>query len=104
MVRGSALRLGSEFESEVIAAIEAATEQPLRLPRMLREVRCVRVRRFPYSVFFLSEATRIVVLSVFHARRSPSIWQARIKQLVATAVRDKVLTSMRRRAAAEVGR
>jgi toxin ParE1/3/4 len=70
--------LGGEFESEVIAAIEAAAEQPLRFPRMLREVRCVRVRRFPYSVFFLPETTRIVVLSVFHARRSPSIWQARI--------------------------
>jgi toxin ParE1/3/4 len=50
----------------------------MRFPRMLKEVRCVRVRRFPYSVFFLPETTRIVVLSVFHARRSPSIWQARI--------------------------
>jgi toxin ParE1/3/4 len=70
--------LGGEFEAEVVTAIEAAAEQPMRFPRMLREVRCARVRRFPYSVFFLPESTRIVVPSVFHARRRPSIWQARI--------------------------
>lgn len=69
--------LGGEFEAEVTAAIQAAADQPQRFPRMLREIRCVRVRRFPYSVFFLPESARLVVLSVFHVRRSPSVWQAR---------------------------
>jgi len=41
------------------------------------DVRCVRVRRFPYSVFFRAESRRIVVLAVFHARRDPSVWQQR---------------------------
>ena len=70
--------LGGEFEAEVEAAIQAATELPMSYPRVLKEVRCARVRRFPYSVFFLPEAARLVVLSVFHVRRSPSVWQARI--------------------------
>ena len=47
-------------------------------PKMHGEVRCVRVKRFPYSVFFLPEASRIVVLAVFHARRDPLVWQARV--------------------------
>jgi plasmid stabilization system protein ParE len=69
--------LGSDLETEVTAAVEAAAEHPLRFPRMYKEVRCVRVHRFPYSVFFLPESTRIVVLAVFHARRDPSIWRSR---------------------------
>lgn len=69
--------LGGEFEAEVTAAVEAAAEWPMRFPRMYKEVRCVRVHRFPYSVFFLPESTRIVVLAVFHARRNPSIWRSR---------------------------
>lgn len=70
--------LGVEFQLEVAAAVKAMAENPERFPHMLGHVRCIRVRRFPYSVFFLPEAKRIVVLSVFHARRNPIIWQARI--------------------------
>jgi toxin ParE1/3/4 len=69
--------LGIDLEAEVAAAVEAAAESPLRFPRMYKEVRCVRVHRFPISVFFLSESTRIVVLAVFHARRNPGIWRSR---------------------------
>jgi toxin ParE1/3/4 len=70
--------LGAEFEAEVSAAIQATADHPTRFPRMLKSARCVRVRRFPYSVFFLPEPDRIVVLAVFHARRNPMIWQSRI--------------------------
>jgi plasmid stabilization system protein ParE len=69
--------LGLDFELEVARAIESAADQPLRFPRMLGDIRCVRVRRFPYSVFFVAEARRLVVLAVFHALRHPLIWQAR---------------------------
>jgi plasmid stabilization system protein ParE len=43
----------------------------------LGEIRCVRARRFPYSVFYRVEGDQIVVLAVFHARRDPIIWQVR---------------------------
>lgn len=69
--------LGAEYRAEVERAILMAVEQPLRFPRMHGEIRCVRVRRFPYSLFFLVERQRIVVLSVFHARRDPLVWQSR---------------------------
>ena len=69
--------LGVQFVSEIDHAIDLATENPERFPVMHRDVRCVRVRRFPYSVFFRAESRRIVVLAVFHARRDPSVWKQR---------------------------
>ena len=69
--------LSAEFRAEVDAAVALAAEQPLRFPRKHKDIRCVRVRRFPYSVFFLQEESRIVVLAVFHVRRDPRLWQSR---------------------------
>ena len=69
--------LGAEFVAEIDRAVLLAAETPKRFPVMHGNVRCVRVRRFPYSVFFKPEPHRIVVLAVFHARRDPVIWQHR---------------------------
>ena len=69
--------LGAEFVAEIDRAVLLAAETPARFPVMHANVRCVRVRRFPYSVFFQTEPRRIVVLAVFHARRDPIIWQQR---------------------------
>jgi len=70
--------LGIQFVSEIDHAIDLAAENPERFPVMHRDVRCVRVRRFPYSVFFRTESRRIVVSAVLHARRDPSVWQQRL--------------------------
>jgi toxin ParE1/3/4 len=69
--------LGVQFVSEIDRAVRLAAENPQRFPIMHRDVRCVRARRFPYSVFFRVELRRIVILAVFHARRDPAIWQKR---------------------------
>lgn len=69
--------LGAQFVGEIERAIDLAAKHPDRHPIMHKAVRCVRVRRFPYSVFYLAEAERIVVLAVFHARRDPVAWQER---------------------------
>ena len=69
--------LGAQFIAEVGNAIKLVQEHPQRFPITHGEIRCVRVRRFPYSVFFRTERTRIVVLAVFHARRDPALWRDR---------------------------
>lgn len=69
--------LGTEFVSEIAHAVELASSHPDRFPVKHGNIRCVRARRFPYSVFFRPEADRIVVLAVFHARRDPAVWQTR---------------------------
>src|SRR6266436_6322631 len=55
--------LSAEFRAEVDAAVALAAEQPLRFPRKHKDIRCLRVRRFPYSVFFLQEESRIARLA-----------------------------------------
>jgi plasmid stabilization system protein ParE len=70
-------RLGVEFVLEIEHALLQACETPQRFPRMLTDVRCVRVRRFPYSIFFRVRSEQLIVLSVFHARRDPTVWRER---------------------------
>lgn len=69
--------LGLDFRSEIERALQAAVESPNRYPQVHRHVRCIRVRRFPYSIFFLVEPNRLVVLAVFHVRRDPLVWKSR---------------------------
>lgn len=69
--------LGVQFVDEVNHAIGLAAEHPQRYPIMRSNVRCVRVRRFPYSVFYQIKTDRIIVLAVFHARRDPAAWRER---------------------------
>ena len=69
--------LGNEFQFAVEDALRSVQADPLMYPRVHQLVRWVRVRRFPYAVFLLHETDRIVVLSIFHARRDPRVWQSR---------------------------
>lgn len=70
--------LGTQFVSEINRVIELVTNHPESFPTKHLEIRCAQARRFPYSVFFRPEANRVVVLAVFHARRNPAVWQARV--------------------------
>ncbi len=81
---GAALRyksnrvgLGVAFVAATGQAVSIAAEYPLRHPVIHSNIRRVRARQFPYSVFYVAEAERIVVLSMFHSSRSPVIWQRR---------------------------
>ena len=69
--------LGTQFVSEINRVIDLTSNHPELFPAKHLEIRCAQARRFPYSVFFRPEVTRVVVLAVFHARRDPAIWQAR---------------------------
>jgi plasmid stabilization system protein ParE len=64
--------------AELVAEIPASLRNAQRFPQMLADVRCVRVRRFPYSIFLRIRYDRLIVLSVFHARRAPGIWRERV--------------------------
>lgn len=70
--------LGSEFLLCVDAVFRAIQRNPDHYQRVHRTVRHALTRRFPYEVFFVEDDARVVVLSVFHAKRSPKVWQGRI--------------------------
>jgi toxin ParE1/3/4 len=69
--------LGEQFVAEIDRAVQLAAKDPLRYSVVFRDVRCIRARRFPYSVFYRAESQRVVVLAVFHASRDPESWQRR---------------------------
>jgi plasmid stabilization system protein ParE len=69
--------LGAQFVSEIDYAVEHASKYPDRYPIKHKEIRSVRARRFPYSIYYIAEAEQIVVLAVFHAWRNPAIWRSR---------------------------
>ncbi len=69
--------LGSDFLLCVDAVLNAILRNPEHYPRVHRIVRRVLTRRFPYEVFFVEDDERIVVLSVFHAKRNPKRRQER---------------------------
>ena len=69
--------LGVEFIAEIDRCVALAAEQPLLFAIVHNGIRRVLAERFPYSVYYQAEARRIVVLSVFHVSRNPSIWQRR---------------------------
>jgi toxin ParE1/3/4 len=67
--------LGQEFLLCVDAVFNSIRRSPLHYPRVHHAARMALTRRFPYQVFFVEDDERVVVLSVFHAKRNPRRWQ-----------------------------
>jgi plasmid stabilization system protein ParE len=67
--------LGSEFLLVLDALFNSILRNHLIYPAVYKNVRRALTRRFPYAVFFITEDTKVVVLSVFHVKRSPRIWK-----------------------------
>ena len=67
--------LGEAFLLEIDRAVELISDNPLHYPRMLADIRRVRLRRFPYSLFFRVIEDECFVLACFHASRDPKRWQ-----------------------------
>ena len=70
--------LGEEFIVEIEEAVSRAADTPERHPIVFGDIRRAVARRFPYSVYFRVRTNSLVVLAVFHGRRSPAIWQRRV--------------------------
>lgn len=64
--------LGARFYAEMTRVVKLAAVHPLRYPCIQSDIRRISLRRFPYSIYFRAEPSRLVVLAVFHARRSPT--------------------------------
>jgi plasmid stabilization system protein ParE len=70
--------LGDEFLAEVDALFRRIEARPLQFPKHFGELRRGLLRRFPFSVYFLKERRRIVVIGVLHQRADPLRWQQRL--------------------------
>jgi plasmid stabilization system protein ParE len=66
--------LGSDFLLNVDASLHSILRNPQQFPVIHKDLRRALILRFPHQIFFLLETHRIVVLAVFHAKRSPKRW------------------------------
>jgi plasmid stabilization system protein ParE len=69
--------LGFEFLRSLRAALSPVARDPLQFAVVLEDIRRARVRRFPYSVFYVALQDVTSVIAVMHDRRDPRRWQSR---------------------------
>jgi len=70
--------IATAFQREVQGAIDQIQADPTRSPKFEGEVRWVRLKRFPYVVYFEPLTTQVVqVLAVAHGSRAPGYWRSR---------------------------
>jgi plasmid stabilization system protein ParE len=63
--------LGREFRIEIERNLRRIAKHPQKFGQTRGQMRRVVLQRFPYSIYFLPEVDRVIVLAVFHARRAP---------------------------------
>lgn len=63
--------LGLEFQAAVDLLLINMVKNPLMFPEVRGPVRRAVIKRFPYTIHFLPETNRLVVLAIYHAARNP---------------------------------
>ncbi len=69
--------LGEEFLRAVDACFSSLQRTPMAWPATYKDMRRSLLRKFPYGIFYIIEADRVMILACFHARRDPKQWQDR---------------------------
>lgn len=69
--------LGKDLVLRVDACLSLIRKNPYAYSVKYKQVRQAFVHRFPYSIFYVVVEDAIVVLSVFHSKRTPAIWKGR---------------------------
>jgi plasmid stabilization system protein ParE len=70
--------LGVDLVAKVRETLKGIAANPRMHATVYQDVRKAVVVRFPYIVLYREEAGEVLVISVFHTSRDPSIWQARV--------------------------
>ena len=71
--------LGTLFADRVREVVARSAEAPLTgAPYALPDVRRLFVFRFPYSVVYLVEPGRVLIVAIAHFRRRPGYWVERV--------------------------
>jgi hypothetical protein len=71
--------LGDSFRDEVDRAVARIAKSPTQWPVAFDRFRRVRLRRFPYLLYYyVVDASLALVLAVAHGRRRPGYWRRRL--------------------------
>lgn len=69
--------LGQLFKQVVWKSVRQIIENPLAFAIVQRSIRRAKVRRFPYGIYYEIEGDQVVVLAVYHFKRSSQGWKGR---------------------------
>lgn len=73
--------LGDDLFDEVVSASQRLCDFPELWPKVRKDIRRCRLKRFPYSLLYRANAEEIVVIAVMHHRQRPDYWRSRLKRL-----------------------
>ena len=69
--------LGLDFVRRVREVLIRIAANPRLHAKVYREVRKAIVTRFPYIILYQEEPDEVLVISIFHTSRDPSVWKSR---------------------------
>ena len=70
--------LGVTFVTRVREVIDGVADDPQLHMSVYLDIRRAVVPKFPYVILYREEPGEVVVVSVFHTSRNPSIWKSRV--------------------------
>ncbi len=70
--------LDLEFMECIDHALSRVASTPYAFPIVYRSLRRVVVQRFPFVMMYELADDEILVIAVFHSRRNPESWTARV--------------------------
>ncbi len=69
--------LGDDFLHRLDDAFGRILSGPEMFAAVFKEIRQLKIRRFPYVISYTIDVDRIVVLAVLHGGRNPAAWKGR---------------------------
>jgi toxin ParE1/3/4 len=70
--------LGADFLGAVDVTLSRISASPSAYPTVHESLRRALLPRFPFGVFYHFEASKIVVIAIFHCSRHPRYWRGRL--------------------------
>jgi plasmid stabilization system protein ParE len=67
----------TRFLGRVQEAHDRISRRPELYAVVYKDIRRVRVPKYPYNVYYRVLADRVEVLAIVHGHRDPSVWQSR---------------------------
>lgn len=73
--------VGKRFLNEIRQTLHAISENPLRFPVIVENVRRALLHKFPYSIYFLNEKETVEIIAVLHQHRSTREFHGEIPEV-----------------------
>jgi|ERR1700728_1208641 len=77
--RGRSPKAAADFVEELDRAVHTIGEAPERWPIGKNNTRRFLLWRFPFSIIYSQQDSRIIIWAVAHSSRRPEYWARRVK-------------------------